>query len=145
MSACSAIALQRVPGDYKSGDDLQCTDSLTYPLIDMTGTVLSGVLAVSLISVDRDEEEAPTAGIVVGAVALAAAISAGYGAYQVNRCRQTRAQAGGNEPAATPAPAQQHAPGFQGGACLEDGSCNEDFKCDAPMQVCVPDDPSEFN
>ncbi|MCP4446640.1 MAG: hypothetical protein GY811_15035 [Myxococcales bacterium] len=110
----------------------------------MAGTALSGLVAISLVSVDRDEGETPTAGILVGTTALAAAASAVYGIYHVRRCRTAREQAGLIEPVTAPPPARERRPGSQGGRCLDDGSCNPDFKCDAPMQVCVPDDPSEF-
>ena len=143
-SSCSAIALTRAPSTIKASDPVECTDSLTYPLVDMSATVLSGVLAVSLVSRDRDEGELPTAGLIVGALALAAAASAAYGTYQVNRCRRIKTELGLGELEITPAPAHERTPGSQGGRCHSDGSCGEDLKCDAPMQVCVPDDPSEF-
>jgi len=144
VSSCSAIALTRAPSSYKNSDPVDCTDSLAYPLVDMSGTVLSGVLAISLISRDRDEGETPTAGLIVGTVALAAAVSAIYGTYQVNRCRTMKTELNLGPQETAPAAAHERNPGSQGGKCLDDGSCNEDLKCDAPMQVCVPDDPSEF-
>lgn len=143
-SACSAIALTRAPTSIQPSDAVECTDSLAYPLIDMSATVLSGILAISLISRDRDEGETPTAAIGVGTFALAAATSAIYGTYQVNRCRRVKTKLGLGAPATRPAPANERTPGSQGGRCLDDGSCNDDLKCDAPMQVCVPDDYSEF-
>jgi hypothetical protein len=143
-AGCSAIALTRAPSSVKDTDPVECTDSLAYPLVDMSATVLSGVLAISLISSDRNEGEIPTAGLFVGALALAAAASAVYGTYQVNRCRRVKTELGLGAPNVTPPPAHERNPGSQGGRCLDDGVCNEDLKCDSPMQVCVPDDPSEF-
>jgi len=111
----------------------------------MSGTVLAGVLSVSLLSVDRDKGETPTAAIAVGTIALAAAISAIYGTHQVNRCRRARATDLVDAPPSQILDKDRVFPGTQGGPCNEDGSCNEDLRCDAPMQVCIPDDPSEFN
>lgn len=144
VSGCSAVALKRAPGNYKSGDAIDCTDTLTYPLIDMTATVLTGLLAVSLISVDREDGETPTAGIVMGTLSLAAGVSAVWGTYQVGRCKSLSASEAIESGQPAPNSGNERAAGSQGGPCLDDGSCGEDLKCDAPMQVCVPDDPSEF-
>lgn len=137
---CSFAALQRVPGDYKTGDDLTCTDDLSYPLIDMAGTVLSGVLAISLISAGTNQEQGSSltgAGIASGTLALGLASSAMYGSYQVNRCRQARNTASPSQGMPLPR-GDRPAPGSEGGACLDEGLCDDNFVCDAPMQTCVP-------
>ncbi len=142
LSACSFVAISKVPSNYQEGDDLHCTKGLAFPLIDMAGTILSGVLAINLLSTgDNQERDASLtgAGISSGILALGMASSAVYGSYQVNRCRQ----AGGGQGAAQ-GPGERRLddrvpPGSEGGACKEDGSCDDLLMCDAPMQTCIPD------
>lgn len=139
LTACSFATLKRVPGDYSKGDELECTSELSSPLIDMSATVLSGLLAISLLSAEPGsrEKELDTAGYTALALSLGLGASAVYGAFQVNRCRRARREAG-IVPPSTRGPLEDRVPpGTRGGACKEDGSCNEDLVCD-PMQTCVP-------
>ena len=147
LSACSLVAIKRPPGTPQaSGDNapLSCTDGLTYPLIDTTGTVLAGVLAVSLISsADRDDHKA--ASYSSAAVGLGLAASALYGMLQVKRCREAKQSRGQLVPSDQTPNEDREPPGTHGGACKEDGSCEDDLYCDGPMQVCVPLNPRGDN
>ena len=147
LAACSFTAIKRVPGNYKSGTYqsdtvLACSDGLTHPLIDMAGTVLAGVVAVSLISAN-DSGDLKVASYSSAAVGLGFAASALYGILHVNRCRNTLASEGVVSPS-TRAPIEDREPaGTHGGVCNEDGSCDGDLICDQPMQVCVPLNPDK--
>ncbi len=143
MTGCSFVAVQRAPKQIASHEELRCTEDLTYPLIDMSATVLAGVLAVSLLSRDGNEDSFPTGAAVVGAAALTAASSSIYGIYQVGRCRPAMAEWRRLGPSHTGGQDAKPA-GALGGACKPGNACDSGLKCDEPMQVCVPDDPSEF-
>jgi hypothetical protein len=140
LAACSFTAVKRVPSDYQSGAHLDCSDSLTYPLIDTAGTILAGVLAVSLLSVD-DSKDLKAASYSSAAVGVGLTASAIYGVYQVNRCRRAQAKEGVVLPNGQGPVEDREPPGTHGGACKEDGSCEDDLICDEPMQVCVPLNP----
>lgn len=140
LAACSFTAIQRVPSDHESGTNFACSDELTYPLMDMAGTVLSGVLAVSLISSDSKDLEIASyssAGLGVGLAA-----SALYGVFQINRCRRVQAKEAVLLPAIEGPIEDREPAGTHGGACNEGGSCDGDLICDQPMQVCVPLNPA---
>lgn len=147
LSGCSLVAIQRPPGGPQTASDntpLPCTDGLTYPLIDATGTVLASVLAVSLISsVDRDELKIASYSSAGIGVALAA--SAIYGLLQVKGCREAKQSQGQLLPSNQRPLEDREPPGTHGGACKEDGSCEDDLYCDGPMKVCVPLNPRGNN
>lgn len=139
LASCSLVAIHRAPRAEvirPASAEVTCTSGLTYPLVDMAGTVLGGVLAVSLLSSDnRDDLEVATyasAGVSIGLAA-----SAIYGMFQVSRCREAKGSVG--EELQDDIPEEdREPPGTHGGACKDDGECEDDLYCDEPMQVCVP-------
>ena len=142
VASCSLVAVQRVPSGHKSGDPLECTSSLSYPLIDAVVTVLSGVLAVNLLSASGNDSESKSGLRATGFGSLA--LSAGalgstvYGVLQVNRCRGERAALGIDDGVERIPIEDKTKPGQRGGACRADGSCDPELVCDAPMNVCIP-------
>jgi hypothetical protein len=139
LASCSLVAINRAPsGDAlrSAGAEVNCTDGLTYPLVDMAGTVLGGVLAVSLLSSDnKDDLKIATYGSAGVSIGLAA--SAIYGMFQVSRCREAKRGFGDDLQDAVPEE-DREPPGTHGGACKDDADCEDDLYCDQPMQVCVP-------
>ena len=135
-SSCSYTALKRLPSNPTEAFPSECTSDLTFPLIDMTLTVLSGVLAVSLISTGNEpgQNSQQISGYVTGGISLAAASSALYGAYFVNKCRTAQGTESQNAP---PPNTQTPASGKLGGSCAQDTDCSYSLSCDQTMKVCV--------
>ncbi|MBL4632330.1 MAG: hypothetical protein JKY56_00570 [Kofleriaceae bacterium] len=135
-SSCSYTALKRLPANPAEAYPSECTSDLTFPLIDMTLTVLSGVLAISLISTGNEpgQNSQQISGYVTGGISLAAASSALYGAYFVNKCRAAQGTESQNSP---PPNTQTPAPGKLGGSCVQDTDCSYSLFCDQTMKVCV--------
>jgi hypothetical protein len=147
MASCSLIAIQRPPSAEAPSAlaaPISCTDGLTYPLVDTAGTILAGVLAVSLLAGDSDGE-LKTASYASGGVGIGLAASAIYGLFQVNRCRDAKRQSGDPGPGDTAPNEDREAPGTHGGRCNPGGECEDDLYCDEPMQVCIPLNPREGN
>ncbi len=145
ISSCSIIAIQRPPGaEAKPSQEapLSCTGELTYPLIDMAGTVLAGVLTVSLLS-SNSEDDLKVASYSSGAIAIGFAASAIYGMLQVNRCREGKRRRGELSPVDSTPNEDREVPGSHGGPCKVGGACDDDLYCDEPMQVCIPLNPRE--
>ena len=135
-SSCSYTALKRLPDNPAEAYPSECTSDLTFPLIDMTLTVLSGVLAISLISTGNDpgQNSQKISGYVTGGISLAAASSALYGSYFVNKCRTAQ----GTESQTSPPPnTQTPSAGRLGGSCTQDTDCSYGLSCDPTMKVCV--------
>lgn len=136
-AACSVAFVNRLPAHPQPGAD--CTSSYALPAADATAAVLTGALAVTFQSAASDPQNGGanlrTYGWVSAGVAIAAMLSAGYGAYEVNRCR-----AASKPPAPTHYRENTALPGHLGGKCRPNGSCDGALMCDQPMHTCIPID-----
>jgi hypothetical protein len=110
----------------------------------MAGTVLAGVLAVSLVSTDSDDD-LKAASYSSGGLGIGLAASAIYGMLQVNRCREAKQKLGELDSTNSTPQEDREAPGTHGGPCKTGGECDDDLYCDEPMQVCIPLNPREGN
>lgn len=147
LASCSLIAIKRPPSAEAPGalaEPISCTDGLTYPLVDTAGTILAGVLAVSLLASDSDDD-LKAASYASGGVGIGLAASAIYGLFQVNRCRDAKRRSGELGPVDATPIEDREPPGTHGGRCKEGGACEDDLYCDEPMQVCIPLNPREGN
>ncbi len=135
-TSCSFISLNRVPDKPTLDDVLDCTDEMTSPLIDMTASVLSGVLAIALVSGEKQGSSTSISGYVTGGVSLSFAAAAIFGAFHVNRCKTAKAIDAAENPTQQ-VDTEKPAAGRLGGSCQSDDDCSIDNRCDPTMKLCV--------
>ncbi|HUH05211.1 MAG TPA: hypothetical protein VML75_24600 [Kofleriaceae bacterium] len=139
LVGCSVALTKRVPSDHPPDEAPECTAGYSLALADSLFAVLYGVGAVTLLATADDPDDANDSltPLGIGAIVLGSLhlVSAGYGAYQRNRCRAAQDRA----PLPDPNRYRPDAPGpgNLGGPCLNDGTCEGILRCDPPMRTCV--------
>jgi hypothetical protein len=139
LVGCSIAFTKRVPADLAPDEYVECTSGYSLALADSLFTMLYGIGAVTLLATadDPDGDSASLRSLGIGAIVLAALHlgSAGYGAYQRNRCKAAQ------ELMPSPDVNRYHpdkpGSGMLGGPCHEDGSCDGILQCDPPMHTCI--------
>jgi hypothetical protein len=151
------VGVKRAPSDLPPGEPPDCTASMTMPLVDFAGAILSGSAAVLLFGQASSERDEPDQGSSVEfriaawsltGLAVVFIGSGAWGARQVKRCRGLQMSAGVVPPEG-PNPNWQEeskpGPGQPGASCVKDADCGEDLVCDEPMKTCIepPPPPTE--
>jgi hypothetical protein len=136
---CSVTFTKRAPRNLAADEYVHCTSGYSLALADSLFTMLYGVGAVTLLSAadDPDDDGSSLGTLGIGAIVLGSLhlVSAGYGAYERNRCRA--AQELMPSPDVNRYNPDKPGPGTLGGACLVDGTCDGVLQCDLPMQTCI--------